>query len=226
MSNQYAPRDTEALGDHYLRHVSAMTVEKLQDKSAIAAELAWRDAEIARLGDRLSREAMSNDSTGLHLSRVTAERDAYAAFLGRIGWTEEYAREVLADKDPFVSGEEMLPELADVLPHLTRIIGCEHWEARCKAVAERDRLTAVLAHLPRLADGEIALSEMQVWIGGTTLGDDIKADRGPYTVGTVVADHLWASSSTQEPNEPWPLSGCYSTAAARDAAWPATVEEE
>lgn len=45
----YARRDTEALGELYLRHVAAMTAEGLYDKGAIAAELAWRDAEIARL---------------------------------------------------------------------------------------------------------------------------------------------------------------------------------
>ena len=49
MSNQYAQRDHRALGEHYLRHVSAMTGEGLHAKSDIAAELAWRDAEIERL---------------------------------------------------------------------------------------------------------------------------------------------------------------------------------
>jgi hypothetical protein len=46
---QYAERDTEALAEHYFRHVLAMTAEGLHEKSAIAAELAWRDAEIERL---------------------------------------------------------------------------------------------------------------------------------------------------------------------------------
>ena len=46
---QYAVRDHMALGEHYVRHVSAMTGEGLHSKSAIAAELAWRDAEIATL---------------------------------------------------------------------------------------------------------------------------------------------------------------------------------
>ncbi len=49
MSNQYAQRDHRALGEHYLRHVSAMTGEGLHAKSDIAAELAWRDQEIERL---------------------------------------------------------------------------------------------------------------------------------------------------------------------------------
>lgn len=48
---QYAQRDTEALGDLYFRHVEAMTVEGLHAKCDIAAELAWRDGEIARLAN-------------------------------------------------------------------------------------------------------------------------------------------------------------------------------
>lgn len=46
---QYANRDHMALGDYYLRHVSAMTGEALHAKSAIAAELAHRDREIDKL---------------------------------------------------------------------------------------------------------------------------------------------------------------------------------
>jgi len=45
----YADRNHEAQGLHYLTHVSAMTAEGLHRKSAIAAELAHRDIEIARL---------------------------------------------------------------------------------------------------------------------------------------------------------------------------------
>lgn len=47
--NLYADRDSESLGEHYLRHIDRMTVEKLHSKSAIAGELAHRDAEIAAL---------------------------------------------------------------------------------------------------------------------------------------------------------------------------------
>lgn len=46
---EYAERDLDAIGEHYAKHVSAMTLEGLHAKSAIAAELAWRDAEIERL---------------------------------------------------------------------------------------------------------------------------------------------------------------------------------
>ncbi len=45
----YAQRDHAAQGEHYTRHVEAMTREGLHSKSAIAGELAARDIEIERL---------------------------------------------------------------------------------------------------------------------------------------------------------------------------------
>jgi len=45
----YADRDAEALGEHFMRHLDRMTVEGLHSKSAIACELAHRDAKIAAL---------------------------------------------------------------------------------------------------------------------------------------------------------------------------------
>ena len=50
---EYAQRDTMALGDFYTRHVLAMTVEGLHEKSDIAAELAYRDKFISELLDEL-----------------------------------------------------------------------------------------------------------------------------------------------------------------------------
>lgn len=49
---EYAKRDMEALdvaGGFYCRHISAMTTERLERKSAIAAELGFRDMRIAEL---------------------------------------------------------------------------------------------------------------------------------------------------------------------------------
>jgi len=65
MSNQYAKRNHRALGEHYLRHVSAMTGEGLHAKSDIAAELAWRDAEIERLRSALLTLANAADDVGV-----------------------------------------------------------------------------------------------------------------------------------------------------------------
>lgn len=55
---QYADRDIVELdkaGDYYLRHIIAMTTENLHDKSAIAAELAWRDYQNAELRKEVGR---------------------------------------------------------------------------------------------------------------------------------------------------------------------------
>jgi hypothetical protein len=45
--------DLPSLEPHYCAHVSAMTTEGLHGKSDIAAELAFRDAEIAKLRSAL-----------------------------------------------------------------------------------------------------------------------------------------------------------------------------
>ena len=45
----------ETLGQHYCKHVDAMTREGLHDKSDIAVELARRDIEIKRLREALDR---------------------------------------------------------------------------------------------------------------------------------------------------------------------------
>ncbi|MBY4887754.1 hypothetical protein K5Y32_07380 [Pantoea sp. DY-15] len=56
MTKQYAERDAMALdeaGGYYMRHVMAMTGEKLHGKGDIAAELGWRDMQIAALQQKL-----------------------------------------------------------------------------------------------------------------------------------------------------------------------------
>jgi len=55
----YAKRDIEAQAGHYMRHICAMTDENLQSKSDIAAELAHRDIQIARL--KLDNKILLND---------------------------------------------------------------------------------------------------------------------------------------------------------------------
>ena len=57
---EYAERDHAAQGQHYLRHVEAMTDEGLHLKSDIAGELAHRDIEIEKLRAELkeARQAL------------------------------------------------------------------------------------------------------------------------------------------------------------------------
>jgi len=59
----YPQRDSEALGEFYLMHVSAMTAEGLHSKSDIAAQLAWRDARIAELEAAIDRELAGMEMT-------------------------------------------------------------------------------------------------------------------------------------------------------------------
>lgn len=49
----YDRRDPESQGEHYWRHLDAMTREKLYSKCAIAEELAHRDIEIERLREEV-----------------------------------------------------------------------------------------------------------------------------------------------------------------------------
>lgn len=53
-SKLYGKRDVRSMGLRYMAHVTAMTVEKLNKKSDIAAELAYRDILIAEAAERLS----------------------------------------------------------------------------------------------------------------------------------------------------------------------------
>lgn len=60
---QYVLRDIVALdkaGGHYSRHVSAMTTEDLHSKHAIAAELAWRDHQIAELVEAMKSKRFAS----------------------------------------------------------------------------------------------------------------------------------------------------------------------
>lgn len=47
--SEYAHRPRKEIMAHYAKHVQAMTAEGLHEKSDIAAELAWRDAQIEGL---------------------------------------------------------------------------------------------------------------------------------------------------------------------------------
>lgn len=47
MNNRYANRDVRSLEPYYTKHTQAMTRERLEGKSEIAAELAHRDCLIA-----------------------------------------------------------------------------------------------------------------------------------------------------------------------------------
>lgn len=113
MTNErlYAERDIEDQGEHYARHVNAMTAEGLHAKSDIAAELAHRDIEI----DRLQRE-FDEAARLSHRYRNDAER-LRAALKGLIS-----------------GGEFMAPNL-DVLTGSDAIACSREWHAALAAAS-------------------------------------------------------------------------------------------
>lgn len=75
MTKLYAKRDIMALdrqGNYYCRHASAMTGEKLHDKSDIAAELAWRDAKIDQLSEAINQLLSKPYVTEANIQRARA----------------------------------------------------------------------------------------------------------------------------------------------------------
>lgn len=119
---QYAPRDIIELGPLYLRHVSAMTGEGLHSKADIAAELAWRDAEIARL---------QQGFYGRMAAKYCRERDAAWAELRRI-------RELIkANKEEATEDEAMR-----VLLDLAVLRELQHAAHNFKVMFELEGLTS------------------------------------------------------------------------------------
>lgn len=68
----YAERNIIDLGEYYTKHISAMTAEGLHRKSDIAAELAFRDAEIDRLKDCVAQYCIDFQKT---VSQFPTARD-------------------------------------------------------------------------------------------------------------------------------------------------------
>lgn len=91
MSKQYENRnamDLDVSGGFYCRHVSAMTAEGLDTKSAIAAELGHRDRVIHKQAQRI-KELEKAVSRVLSLAEVThpdsvAELETIAAECGSV----------------------------------------------------------------------------------------------------------------------------------------------
>lgn len=72
--SEYEDRDIVAQGMFYIKHVSAMTAEKLHAKSDIAAELAYRDMRITELEAELTAiKAQAEDATEYVLAQINAE---------------------------------------------------------------------------------------------------------------------------------------------------------
>lgn len=66
MKKHYCERDLlemDRAGNHYGNHVMALTAEQLHSKSDIAAELGWRDMQIAEL--KAQRDALAAENAAL-----------------------------------------------------------------------------------------------------------------------------------------------------------------
>lgn len=89
---QYADRDRQAQGGYYVTHVGAMTAEGLHSKSSIAAELAHRDIEIARLHAENTALQSGYDAARLEIASLQAEVAKYresmtaGAYVGCVVW--------------------------------------------------------------------------------------------------------------------------------------------
>lgn len=93
---QYADRDRQAQGAYYVTHVGAMTAEGLHSKSSIAAELAHRDIEIARLHAENTALQSGYDAARLEIASLQAEVARYresmtaGAYAGCVVWAGDY----------------------------------------------------------------------------------------------------------------------------------------
>lgn len=89
----YDVRDAMALdiaGGYYCRHVSAMTSEELDSKSDIAAELGWRDMQIAEIQRKV--EVLTGENSALKSA-------GNKMFISAIGLMEDPDIEVDHDRD-------------------------------------------------------------------------------------------------------------------------------
>ena len=93
---QYSDRDHQAQGVHYITHVGAMTAEGLHSKSSIAAELAHRDIEIARLHAENTALQSGYDAARLEIASLQAEVAKYreplnpSTYAGCVVWAGDY----------------------------------------------------------------------------------------------------------------------------------------
>jgi len=76
-TNNYETRDIEELdsvGGYYMRHVMAMTSERLDSKSKIAAELAFRDFTIDQMQAELDVLREMVEASGQDLPHFNKEQ--------------------------------------------------------------------------------------------------------------------------------------------------------
>ena len=112
MENQYAERDHEEQGEHYMRHLSAMTGEGLHDKSAIAGELAHRDIIIDQLKGAINKPGVRETTGGA----VVIQNKPRSAMLNGIAkYIQTEINAALEHRDKYNNGGEIV--VADGVLH-------------------------------------------------------------------------------------------------------------
>ena len=107
--NIYAKRNHEAQGAHYLRHIHRMTVEGLHSKSAIAGELAHRDAEIAALKAEMLDQRTNGNLTLVPANQLRAMQDEIAALKAIV------AAYIVYDESHYEDDVQMMLDYANML---------------------------------------------------------------------------------------------------------------
>ena len=136
--SEYADRDCEEIdknGGHFAKHMSAMTSEGLDGKFEIAAELGYRDMQIADLTTQLQEVREENicdicggsgtptstkpcacKGTGKMSVAAQTLRDSWVDELARAEAAEQREKELECERDEYV---EMEMRFACVLDHAT-----------------------------------------------------------------------------------------------------------
>lgn len=117
----YGDRDLMAMdiaGNHYCRHVDHMTRESLHSKSDIAAELGWRDMQIAELQQSLDaanaeRERFAVQCAAAKIAVQAAKAAGFECTLNTpavdayLNAVRAEAIEQAAEKAPWLYGDQM-----------------------------------------------------------------------------------------------------------------------
>ena len=94
-------RDPRSMGKFYTKHISAMTEEGLYEKSDIAAELAWRDMQLAEAKLEIERfvERKYDAYEKLpHLMNVVSDEVAIDFLIKKRGFSEDNAKRIIENQ--------------------------------------------------------------------------------------------------------------------------------
>lgn len=82
----YPDIDPETIVAHYGKHIVAMTVERLESKADIAAQLALRDQEIERLQAALAQQPQADEVTAAQVDVIVESIASYATCVIDMVW--------------------------------------------------------------------------------------------------------------------------------------------